>query len=192
MKTIYQELGKKVIQVDEPPPLEVVNFCSKIWKNHNSHNKNAEWIKKHKVLHKNQQSQPWKAIYTEDTTYAINKRSNWKSTRIDKVTNFWLKHLISIHEDMAKAYIYNNENPTDVPDWIEEGLTYLLLKTEETKNPKNYRPITCLLMMYKILTSIITERTYMFLSECNLLPSEQKGCKRGTAGGLEWSLYPQQ
>ena len=138
--------------------------------------------KEHDILHKDQQSQPYKAIETEETTYAISKRSNWKSPGIDKVTNFWLKNLISIHQDMAKAYINITENPSDVPDWLLEGLPYLLPMTEETKNPKNYRPITCLLMMYKILTFIITERSYMFLCEHNLLPPEQKGCKRGSYG----------
>ena len=48
---------------------------------------------------------------------------------------------------MAKAFTNTTENPADVPDWFMEGHTYLLLKTEETKNPKNYRPITCLPMM---------------------------------------------
>ena len=61
-------------------------------------------------------------------------------------------------------------------------MTYLLPKTEETKNPKNYRPITCLPTMYKILTSIITERTYTFLDNNNLLPAEQKGCRKGSYG----------
>ena len=36
--------------------------------------------------------------------------------------------------------------------------------------------------MYKILTSIIGERTYTFLNEHQLLPSEQKGYKRGSYG----------
>ena len=133
-----------------------MDFWNKIWKNDKSHNKNGEWIKKHEVLHKDQQSQPWKAIDTEQTTYAINKSSNWKSPSIDKVTNFWLNKLISIHQDMARAYTNIIENPADVPDWLVEGLMYLLPKTEETKNPKNYRPITCLPKMYKIITSIIT------------------------------------
>ena len=66
---------------------------------------------------------------------------------------------------MAKAYTNTIENPADVPDWLVEGLTYLLPKIEETKNPKNYRPITCLPIIYKILASIITERIYAFLSE---------------------------
>ena len=32
--------------------------------------------------------------------------------------------------------------------------------------------------MYKILTSITTERTYNFLDNNNILPTEQKGCKK--------------
>ena len=78
---------------------------------------------------------------------------------------------------MPKAYSNITENPADVPDWLVEDLTYLLPKTEETKNQKNYRPITCLMMMYESLKSIITERTYTFLSECDLLPPEQKDAK---------------
>ena len=45
------------------------------------------------------------------------------------------------------------------PKWFTQGVTYLLPKSNETNIPKNYRPITCLPTMYKILTSIITERT---------------------------------
>jgi len=53
---------------------------------------------------------------------------------------------------------------------------------EETKVPKNYRPITCLPTTYKILTSIITEKLYEHLKTNNLLPTEQKGCKKGSYG----------
>ena len=37
--------------------------------------------------------------------------------------------------------------------------------------------------MYKTLISIVTERTYSFLDANNILPSEQKGCKKGSYGG---------
>ncbi|XP_063585774.1 uncharacterized protein LOC134763144 [Penaeus indicus] len=49
-------------------------------------------------------------------------------------------------------------NPESAPEWLTEGTTYLLPKNQETQNPKNYRPITCLTTTYKILTSIITNR----------------------------------
>ena len=36
--------------------------------------------------------------------------------------------------------------------------------------------------MYKILISVVTERTYNFLDANNILTSEQKGCKKGSYG----------
>ena len=56
----------------------------------------------------------------------------------------------------------------------------LITKSDETNNPKNYRLITCLTIMYKILTSVLTEYTYLFLVNSGLFPDEQKGCKRGS------------
>ena len=83
---------------------------------------------------------------------------------------------------MAKAYTNITENRTEMLEWLTDSLMILLLKTEETKNPKNYRPITRLPTMYKVLTSILENRTYTFLSAHQLLPSEQKGCKRESYG----------
>ena len=57
-------------------------------------------------------------------------------------------------------------------------MTYLLPKSDESKNPKNYRRITCLTTMYKILTSILTKYTCSFLIDSGLFSDEQKGCKR--------------
>ena len=111
------------------------------------------------------------------------KFTNWKAPGNDGIANFWIKNLTSVHDELtAASAAYNDilKHPENAPDWLTDGLTYLLPKTEETKNPKNYRPITCLPTMYKILTSFLTERTYTFLGENELLPTEQKGCKRGS------------
>ena len=115
------------------------------------------------------------------------KRSQTKQTtgnhRVKtKVPNFWLKYFKGLHEDMARAYTKIIENPAEMPEWLTDGLTILLPKTGETKKPNNYRPITCLPTMYKVLTSILADRTYAFLSEHQLLPSEQKGCRRESYG----------
>ena len=83
-------------------------------------------------LHKDLKAQSWRAINVEETTCAINKSSNWKSPGKDKVSNFWLKHLVSLHEDLAKAYTKVIEHPEETPEWLTEGIAYLLPKTEET------------------------------------------------------------
>ena len=68
------------------------------------------------------------------------------------------------------------------PQWFTQGISFLLSKSNETNIPKNCRPIICLSTMHKILTSTVTERTCNFLDVNNILPSEQKGCKKGSYG----------
>jgi hypothetical protein len=51
------------------------------------------------------------------------------------------------------------EEPEKVPDWITTGITYLLTKSGDSKEVRNYRTITCLTTMHKTLSGIIAERT---------------------------------
>ena len=46
----------------------------------------------------------------------------------------------------------------------------------------NYRPIACLNLISKLLTGIISDKTYDHLEEKKLLPEEQKGSKRQYQG----------
>ena len=46
----------------------------------------------------------------------------------------------------------------------------------------NYQPITCLPLMWKLLTGVIAEEMYNYLEREKILPKEQKGCKRGSRG----------
>ena len=48
--------------------------------------------------------------------------------------------------------------------------------------PINYRRITCLQMMWKILTTQIREEIYYSLTSRVLFPDEQKGCHKGSRG----------
>ena len=46
----------------------------------------------------------------------------------------------------------------------------------------NYRPITCLRIMWKLLTGIIGEKLYQHLERNGLLTDEQKGRRKGSRG----------
>ena len=50
----------------------------------------------------------------------------------------------------------------------------------DSKELKNYRPITCLTTMYKTQTGIIAKRIYTNLEVQSLLLAEQKGCHPGS------------
>ena len=70
-----------------------------------------------------------------------------------------------------------------VPSWMTKGRTCLILKDKSKGNiVSNYRPITCLPLMWKLLTGIIAEEIYQHLQEKHLLPDEQKGCRRNSRG----------
>jgi len=46
----------------------------------------------------------------------------------------------------------------------------------------NYRPIACLPLMWKLLSGIFAEKIYDHLLNNNLLPEEQKGCRKKSRG----------
>jgi hypothetical protein len=58
-----------------------------------------------------------------------------------------------------------------MPQWLTTAITYLLPKSEDTKEPKNYLPITCTSAMYKTLTEIIAKRILSHVEEHTLLPA---------------------
>ena len=65
-----------------------------------------------------------------------------------------------------------------VPDWLTKEQTALIQKDKAKGNiASNYRPITCLTLVWKLLTGILTDEIYDYLEEM-LLPEKQKGCKQ--------------
>jgi regulator of protease activity HflC (stomatin/prohibitin superfamily) len=59
------------------------------------------------------------------------------------ILHFLLKQLTETHKYIAT--IFNKLIEEDsMPEWLMTGVTYLIPKNENTENPKNYRPVTCL------------------------------------------------
>ena len=66
-----------------------------------------------------------------------------------------------------------------IPEWMTYGHTVLCQKDTAKGNAvDNYRPITCLPLMWKLMTGVISEKMYNYLESESLLPEEQKGCRR--------------
>ena len=73
-----------------------------------------------------------------------------------------------------------------VPDCMTKGKTTLIEKDPSKGTaPNNYRSITCLPMMWKILTAQKREEIYYSLISLRLFPDEQKGCRKGSRGTAE-------
>jgi hypothetical protein len=123
----------------------------------------------------------WVPIKTTETTSFLSKTHNWMSPGSDHIPNYWLKAFPATHSYIAK-FSNTLTEPKQMPDWLTTGITYLLPKSGDTKEQKNYRLITCLSTVHKTLKGIIARRISVHLEEHNLLPAEQKGSHSGSKG----------
>ena len=121
-------------------------------------------------------------INSESLKIVLRRLANWKAPGPDGVHGYWYKRFSSLHYQMATTL---NEclAADQVPDWMTRGRTDLIQKENAKGNiASNYRPITYLPLMWKILTGIIAEEVYTLLEERELLSEEQKGCRKGSKG----------
>ena len=105
---------------------------------------------------------------------------NWKSPGLDLVQGFWLKSFSSLHE-RVRLQLKECLDSGFVPSWLTRGRTSLLQKDKSKGNvASNYRPITYLPLMWKLLTGVIADQIYAHLDQEKLLPEEQKGCRKSS------------
>ena len=70
-----------------------------------------------------------------------------------------------------------------VPSLLTRGRTSLLQKEKSKDNvASNYRSITCLSLMWKLLTGEIADQIYAHSVQEKLLPEEQKRYRKGSRG----------
>ena len=76
-----------------------------------------------------------------------------------------------------------------VPSWLTRGRT-LLLQKDRSKGSvaSNYRSITCLPLMWNLLTGVNEDQICAHLHQEKLLPEEQNGCRKGSRG-TNYLLY---
>ena len=112
----------------------------------------------------------------------MTRAANWKSPGPDRLPNFWFKQFKSLHKAFTEAYSEIIKDPKQTPDWLVEGATNLLPKKEQTWIPKSYRAIACLPTIFKLLTSVITDRLYSHLEKEAIMTPEQGGGEKDCYG----------
>ena len=82
-------------------------------------------------------------------------------------------------------------------NWLIEGRTDLIFKGGDRNDPANYRPITCLPTITKMVTLAIHKRMQRYLFgnvEWSILENEQRGvrtsqgCKEAVLENLAWTI----
>jgi hypothetical protein len=153
-----------------PGEEEVENFWREIrvYGKKVSHNEEACWIK---AQCQHSPSMEWSPICETEVAEALRSTLSWKAPGRDQISNFLLKQLTATQKHIAETFKKLIEEDF-ISEWLTAGVTYLILKNEYTGNPKNYRPVTCLPMTYKLITSIISRHMQIYMDNENLLPKE--------------------
>jgi len=161
-----------------PDKEEVENFWTEIYGKEVKNNGEAQWIKNQ---YQQNPSTEWSPVCEKDVAEALRTTLNWKATGRDQIANFCLKQLTATHKHMAALFTKLIEED-QIPEWLTAGVIFLIPKNENTENPNNYRPLTCLPTIYKLITSIISSHMQKYMDDENLMPKEQKGCCSGSKG----------
>ena len=112
----------------------------------------------------------------------LKRMPNWKAPGPDGVQGYWLKNFKSVHESL-RVHLSECLESATVPDCMTNGRTVLIQKEKSKGNvPSNYRPITRLPLVWKLMTGIVADEIYRHLDENDILPEEQKGCRRKARG----------
>ncbi|KAL1461990.1 hypothetical protein WDU94_013846 [Cyamophila willieti] len=152
-RSFYNNLRTERVEIHDNPPMdEIENYWKSIWSIEKDYNKEASWLEEEIEESTNITRMEEMNITTEDVQNAIKRSHSWKAPGIDKIHNYWSKYITATHTKLAELLNQAIDDPTKIPEFFTQGLTYLKPKTNETNNPTKYRPITCLPTIYKILT----------------------------------------
>ena len=177
-KQFYKEINQKGEGCDnDHPDAEESKKCwGNIWSQLVDHNRDAKWLKD--LQSENNVTKQEKV----DTTQANLKKMlgrvpNQKSQGPDLVQGFCLKNFSSLHgrvRSQLKECKYSGLGPS----WLTKGRTSLLQKDKNKGNiTSNYRPITCLPLMRKLLPGVIGH-----LDQQKLFQEKKKGCRNRSRG----------
>lgn len=85
---------------------------------------------------------------------SLKKKRNWSSPVKDKITNFWLKRMKVFYQDIATALNVIIAKRPDITSWLTSERSVMIPKKDKP-SASDYRPITCLNTLYKLITSVI-------------------------------------
>ncbi len=183
-------LHKKEMPKNLPGKEETTEF----WKNINEKIRETDINneKINEILNKlDIQEWEWKELTKEELEEAIKYTPNWKSPGPDGIYGFFIKKLINVKEHLLTIIKKLLKGEEEIPSMMFKGRTSLIYKKGEEKEPKNYRPITCLPVLTKIITSIIAKRLQIhYMNKENMiLEDKQRGVRPGIQGTKDCLLY---
>ena len=119
---------------------------------------------------------------------ALKKLPNWRASGPEKVYNFFIKKITSLHNKLKNAITEAVKNPETIDESFYTGTTYLLPKKDNASQPEETRPITCLPNIIKLINKVNTELVYETCELNNIISKTQMGTRRRCQGAKEQAL----
>ena len=100
---------------------------------------------------------------------------NWKSPGPDGVQGYWIKNLSNLHNGIA-LQLDRCLQENNLLKWMVTGKTLLCIEEiQKGKLVSNFRPITCLPLIWKLLTGILAEELYEHLEKNKFITTATNG-----------------
>ena len=137
------------------------------------HNKSAEWINEVQKGESDRRKQEVIVIDAAKLRQQLGKLPKCKACGPDKVYRFWIKEFTNIHKKITPRIFTKCLENGKTPEWMMKGRTCLILKDEKKGNEtSNFQPITCLPILRKVFTRILSKQVYGHVEREKLLPDE--------------------
>ncbi|XP_045480887.1 uncharacterized protein LOC123685276 [Harmonia axyridis] len=157
---------------------------NEIWGDAKTHDDGAYWIKEAERKAETYDMEELE-IKEEDIRMVLRRARNWSAPGSDGLHNYWWKNFQSTHKHLARMFQEALHNPSVIPESLTLGVTHMIPKGDKTSDPKNYRPITCLPSIYKILTGVLTTTIWRHVDNYGIMAPEQNGCRKNIRGCKE-------
>ena len=165
-----------------PTKENITDFWSGIWSNRKTYNHESQWLNTLEEEYCKNVTTKEYVVTSEVFKKVLNRMKNNGAPGTDQIRCFWIKKLTSTHEAMVTEFkkVYNQGDI--LPNWLVTGRTILLPKNSETKIAKNYRPIACQNITYKLFTGMLNSFVVEHCVENDIITLEQAGGKPGSWG----------
>ena len=111
-----------------------------------------------------------------------------KAPGSDLINGYWYKNVASYRDQLSILFNQQVHFDSPLPRWLSATHTVLLPKSTETHIAKNYRPIACLNIMYKLYSSCISQYLMDHVYKNNIVTPQQAARKKMVWGTVEQLL----
>ena len=118
-------------------------------------------------------------VSVETVVKTVMDLNNKNSSGIDGISIRFLKDSLPVLAFYLTVIINTSIVTGIVPEKWKHAIVCPLLKQGDVEDPSNYRPISLLSVLSKILEKVVANQLYEFLSRNNLLSESQHGFRKG-------------